>query len=117
MKLTKLLGLLLFILGLAIILYAIFYSYQIFTAKVQPPVIFEAVQSQKAGSVKSGTSDLIGSLTGIDVEKILGGEIQKILPVDYLPKIMNLVSWSVLAGILIFAGSQIASLGIKLLKD
>ncbi len=113
MKLTKLLGLLLLILGLAIILYTIFYSYQIFMAKVQPPAVFavQAAQAQKAGS-----SDLLSGLMGVDVEKILGGEIQKILPADYLPKLLNLISWSVFAGILIFAGTQISNLGIKLLK-
>ncbi len=118
MKLTKILGLLLLVLGLAIILYAIFYSYQIFMAKVQPPAVFavQAAQAQKATSTKSGSSDLLSGLMGVDVEKILGGEIQKILPADYLPKLLNLISWSVFAGILIFAGTQISNLGIKLLK-
>ena len=117
MKLTKLFGLLLLILGLAIILYAIFSSYQIFTAKVQPPAVFavQATQAQKTTSVKPGSSDLFSGLMGVDVEKILGGEIQKILPADYLPKLLNLISWSIFAGILIFAGSQIVNLGIKLL--
>jgi hypothetical protein len=34
-----------------------------------------------------------------------------------LPKLLNLLSWSIFAGILIFAGAQIAGLGIKLIKD
>jgi len=110
MKLTKLFGLLLLILGLAIILYTIFYSYQIFTNKTPVPEMFEL------SSVKANADSNILNLEA-QFEKIIGSQLQQMLPANSILKIFNLFSWSIFAGILIFAGSQIANLGVKLLKD
>lgn len=121
MKLTKALGLLLLLLGLALIFYGIFSSYQVFTNATQPPTIFvvspTSTQKPASNGSEAGISGLLGGLVGIDVGKVMGGEIQKILPADYLPKLLNLLSWSVFTSLLIFASSQVAGLGIKLLKD
>ncbi|MBU4351037.1 hypothetical protein KKD19_06250 [Patescibacteria group bacterium] len=110
MKLTKTLGLLLLILGLAVIFYAIFYSYQIFTGKMPVPEIFEFA------TVKANTNSNIFDLDA-QFEKIIGSQLQQMIPSGSIAKVFNLVSWSIFASILIFAGSQIANLGIKLLKD
>jgi len=48
---------------------------------------------------------------------MIGEQLKGMLPVDTLPKILNLAVWSTLAWILIFGGAQISSLGIKLLKS
>lgn len=106
MKLTKILGLLLLILGLTIILYTIFYSYQIFTGKMPAPVIFDFAS---ANSLDIFDLDA-------QIENIIGSQFQQMIPSGSIAKIFNLVSWSIFAGILIFAGSQIANLGVKLLK-
>jgi hypothetical protein len=42
--------------------------------------------------------------------------LKEILPAEAITKMLNLIVWSILAGIFIFGGSQISSLGIKLLK-
>lgn len=110
MKLTKLLGLLLLILGLAIIFYTIFNSYQIFTNKMPVPEVFELTP------VKADTDSNVFNLEA-QFEKMIGSQLQQMLPANSISKIFNLFSWSVFAGILIFAGSQIANLGVKLLKD
>jgi len=110
MKLTKLLGLLLLILGLAIIFYTIFNSYQIFTNKMPVPEMFELTP------VKADTDSNVFNQEA-QFEKIIGSQLQQMLPANSISKIFNLFSWSVFAGILIFAGSQIANLGVKLLKD
>jgi len=50
------------------------------------------------------------------MEKMLSEQLKGVIPTDTLPKILNLIVWSMLAGLLIFGGSQIAGLGIKLIK-
>lgn len=119
-KVQKVLGLVLLTAGLAIITWGLYSSFQIFTAKVQPPEIFalpfQGTPAQETSPTKSGINSLLGGLIGVDIEKVVGGEIQKILPADYLPRLLNLLSWSVFSGILFFGGSQMAGLGIKLMK-
>lgn len=115
MKLAiKIIGLLLLLLGVAIILYTIYNSYQIFTAKTEAPEIF------KQSAVKPGGSQNninLGFGGNIDISKIIGSQVEQLLPTGSATNILNLVSWSILAGIMIFGGSQIGVLGIKLLKD
>jgi len=96
-------GLILLVLGLIIIFYSLYSSFNIFTAKAAPPEIFKAepsAQGTVAGSIQA------------QIEEQLKG----MLPVDSVPTLLNLISWSIFAGILIFAGAQIAGLGIKLIK-
>ncbi len=110
MKLTKILGLVLLILGLAMILYTTFYSYQIFTGAILAPELFEFATPE---------IDTNPNIFDLDAqfEKIIGSRLQQMIPSGSIAKIFNLASWSILAGILIFAGSQIANLGVKFLKD
>ncbi|MDP2926563.1 MAG: hypothetical protein Q8N65_00245 [bacterium] len=115
-KAQKILGLVLLTAGLAIIVWGLYSSFQIFTAKVQPPEIFVLPLQEKMSPAKSSANSLLGGLMGVDIEKVMGSEIQKILPADYLPRLLNLLSWSVFSGILFFGGSQLAGLGIKLIK-
>ncbi len=111
---TKVAGWLLLLLGLAIILYSLYSSWQIFTAKVPAPEVFEL--SSVKGSGAAG--DLNLEILGLDIQlkKVLDSQIQQMLPSDTVPKFLNLFSWSILAGILVFGGAQVSSLGIKLLK-
>ena len=115
-KAQKILGLVLLTAGLAVIVWGLYSSFQIFTAKVQPPDIFVLQPQGKTSPAKSSANSLLGGLMGVDIEKVMGSEIQKILPADYLPRLLNLLSWSVFSGILFFGGSQLAGLGIKLIK-
>jgi len=47
-------------------------------------------------------------------------QLREMIPVEELveniPRLLNLLSWSIFAGILIFAGAQISSIGVKLIK-
>ena len=106
----KCFGLVLLFGGLLIIIYGVYSSYDIFTAKKDAPVIFEA--PEQLGVVPAGSAlDLQAQL-----QKALGEQFKNILPADSITKLFNLISWSIFAGILILGGSQISSLGIKLLK-
>ena len=108
---AKIAGWLLLLAGLAIIIYGLYASFGIFTGKTEVPEIF------KLDLVKTGKTAKISAFGGeIDLSGVLGTELSQFLPTNSLPKILNLVSWSIFAGILIFGGSQIANLGIKLIK-
>ena len=105
----KILGLILLFVGLTIILYSLYSSFNIFTAKTSAPEIFKTEETTL--SQKGGTQDIQAQL-----EKAIGEQLKGMLPVDSLPTLLNLVAWSIFAGILIFGGAQISSLGIKLIK-
>ena len=49
------------------------------------------------------------------INEAVGQQITGILPIGEINKLLDLISWSILAGILIFGGGQIASLGIRLI--
>jgi hypothetical protein len=119
MQLAKIFGWLLFLLGLATIFYTIFASYQALNGRLLLPEVF-SVGSQKTTS-SDGISNIISQfekLFGSQSSSQSGLEILQVLPIlNSLPKLLNLLAWSVFAGILIFAGAQIAGLGIKLIKD
>ena len=93
MVLTKIIGWLIFSIGLAIIIWTLFTSYNIFTKQTVVPQVFE-----------------------MELESMVSEQLKGLLPTDFLPELLNLMSWSILAGILIFGGSQISYLGIKLIK-
>ena len=105
----KIPGLVLLFGGLIIILYSIYSSYNIFTAKAFAPEIFKV--EEKTISQKSGSQDIQAQLQNLLQEQLRG-----LVPAGSLPQLLNLLSWSIFAGILIFGGGQIAGLGIKLLK-
>ena len=113
MNSNKILGYILLFVGLILVIFAIFQSYNIFTGKASAPLIFKTqtpLQSSKTSQANS-LQDLQGQL-----KEEIAKQINQIVAADTLPKILNLLSWSILAGILIFGGGQIASVGIKLIK-
>lgn len=111
----KIFGWVLLIGGVFLIVWTLYFSYNIFTGKAAVPEIFELPKTE----VKAPATN--GKITGIQdiqsqMEQMLGEQLKGFLPIDSLPKMMNLVVWSMLAGLLIFGGTQISSLGIKLIK-
>ena len=106
----KILGIVLLLTGLVVIIYSLYSSYVIFTAKKEAPVVFEI--SEQLSAVQKGNSQDIQA----QMEKVISEQLKGILPVDSITELFNLIAWSIFAGILIFGGAQISSLGIKLLK-
>ena len=98
----KIIGWILLFLGLIIIFYALYSSYGIFSAKTQVPEIFSIVEKE---SVSAGT-----------IEEVVQQQLKGVLPTESIVGLLNLIAWSIFAGILIFGGAQVASLGIKLIK-
>ncbi|MDO8559041.1 MAG: hypothetical protein Q7R84_01795 [bacterium] len=97
----KILGMILLFGGLAVIFYSLYFSYGIFNAKKEAPVIFNTPKQPEVQD---------------QLQKALGEQLKGILPADSIPQLLNLISWSILASILTFGGAQISGLGIKLLK-
>ena len=104
---NKILGLILLFLGIAIILFTLYYSFNIFTAKAAPPEIFK-LESQAASSEAQGLE--------AQFQEMISEQLKGLIPVDSITTLLNLITWSIFAGILIFAGAQISGLGIKLIK-
>ena len=105
----KISGLILLLGGMVIILYTLYYSYGIFTVKTSAPEIFKV--EQRTTLQKSGSQD-----TQAQLQDMLQEQLKGLLPTGSIPTLLNMFSWSIFAGISILAGTQISSLGIKLLK-
>ncbi len=113
-KFQKIFGWFLIISGSVIIFWCLYSSYNIFDNKTPAPEVF------KAGEEKTTLSKNAQGLEAQVEEKVkelMGEQLKAMLPADSVPKLLNLISWSILVGILIFGGSQLAGIGIKLLKE
>lgn len=107
---NKIGGWLLLVLGVAIISYSLYSSFNIFTNRTPAPEVFPIIQEEQQKT--SGTGQDLQAQT----EEMIREQIKGIIPIDFLPRLFNLISWSLLSGVLIFGGSQIGYLGIKLIK-
>jgi len=103
-----------FFAGILIIVFTLYRSYNIFTGKIAPPKIFK-IEEKTTLSPKKKVPTTLDEVQQ-QIGEILAQELREIFPKETITKILDLISWSILAGILIFGGSQISSLGIKLLK-
>lgn len=118
MTLTKTIGWITFLAGLGIIVLTLYSSYKIFTGKTSPPEFFKTEKKKNFPSVSSKTKlPTTPEEIQQEIGKMITEQLMEILPSDSITKLLNLMVWSILAGILIFGGSQIASLGINLLKN
>ncbi len=112
MNTTKIIGWLVFLLGILMIVFTIYNTYNIFTGKSPAPQII-AFNVEKSKASTQG-----GALTGQDqTTQMISQQLGNLLPLDSLPLILNLLVWTIGAGVLIFGGAQIAGLGIKLIKN
>jgi len=114
-KLQNLIGWILLLAGLAVILWTVYSSYNIFTVKASAPEIFK-VEKEIQTSGGAGKTPATQAELQKEMEKLIGEQLKGLLPVDTLPKLLNLISWSIFAGILILAGAQTSGLGIKMIK-
>lgn len=108
-KLKKIFGWILLITGLLIIGWSLYSTYNIFTGKAPAPEVFVA-PAPATGLPNQG----LGFQE--EVKKMVEQEIKEMIPSEFLSRLFNLISWSILAGILIFGGSKISGVGIKLIK-
>lgn len=116
-------GLILLLIGLGIIFGSLYYSYYIFTGKNEPPKIFSSFAFSEKEKPALPKTQKIDSKNPESIEKIFGDQIEKIIEQQltgtlinvFMPKLFDLITWSIFVGLLNISGSQIAGLGIKLL--
>jgi len=113
MTFNKITGAVLLFLGLVIIFYSLYSSFNVFTAKAEPPTLF-SFQTAKIEETKN-EAQTPEEMQAELAKDILAKQLKEMIPADYLQKIFNLVTWSIFIGILVFIGSNISGLGIKLL--
>ena len=109
-KFQKFFGWALLFVGVTIIFWSLYSSYNIFTAKTTAPEIFKMPEKETV-LPKKETQKLEAQ-----IQEMIGEQLKGIIPAETLPTLLNLIAWSIFAGILIFGGAQIAGLGIKLIK-
>jgi len=109
----KIFGWILIIAGLAIIVFALYFSYTIFTGKMKAPEIFKPENNTAALTAPLNQQDLQNS-----IDQAIQEQIKNIVPSEFITQFFNLISWSIFAGLLIFGGAKISAIGIKMLiKD
>ena len=113
--LKKILGYVLLATGLIMILLSLYFSFRIFTDKSSVPEIFKT-QSQALNISGENAGNFDSNNIQDQMGKLINEKIKEILPFEFLLKFLNLLSWSLLAWILIYGGSIISGIGIKLLK-
>ncbi len=124
---SKIIGWVLLVIGLSLIAWSVYSSVLIFTNAKEAPQIFKLPASQGAQCPQCPTviSDQTKTQQQIEelqsqINKMIEGQLKEqisaIIPPELIYRIFNLVAWVFFAGLLIFAGSQIANLGAKLMK-
>ncbi len=114
MNFNKTLGYILLFLGLIIIGWGIYTSYNIFTDKRNPPQIFKIPEEEitlSPGQTKD-RQDQIES----QMKSLIQEQLGDMIPTGGLSQILNLASWSIFMGILIFGAGKISSIGVQLIK-
>ncbi len=117
----KIIGWFLLVLGITIIGWVILISYQFFTAQKPAPEVFK--MQQKESSTPQSTQKETTTLSPEkmqekmlqEMQKTISERLKEMVPFNFVVKLFNLISWSIFAGILIFAGGKISEIGTKLL--
>lgn len=118
MSSAKIFGWVLLIGGAGIIILTLFSSYNIFTGKAAAPEIFKFEKKEiQSSTLRNGKIPTNSAELQQEIQKLIADQLLGILPLDVLPKALNLFVFSMLAGILILGGAQIAGLGIRLVKS
>ena len=110
MNYSKIVGSLLLIGGVSVIGWTLMSSFNIFTAKTPVPEFFK-IPVEKTSTQTGGSQDIQEQM-----QQMISEQLKGFLPTNSITQFLNLAVWSILAGLLIFGGTQIAGLGIKLMK-
>ena len=110
MDYQKVFGCILLALGVAVIGWTLLSSYNIFTGQSFLPAFFEIPEG--AVSAAGTTQDIQAQ-----VQQMIGEQLKGLLPANSITQFLNLMVWSMLTFILIFGGTQISTIGIKLIKN
>jgi len=113
MNLNKTIGYILLALGLVVIIGALFQSYNIFAGKALAPLVFITPSPQE---LSSGNSQNLQQQLQSQIDQAIQKQLNQILAPATITKILNLIAWTMLAIVLIFGGSVISGVGIKMIR-
>jgi len=105
-------GWILLLAGISIIVWGLFSSYQIFTAKTSAPEIFKLEELEEISPAQEDKTIKPQQ----EMKKILREQLKELIPTDFLPKLLNLISWSIFVWLLAAGGTRISIIGIRLIK-
>ena len=120
-NIRKALGVLLLLCGVGIIGLTLLSSYNIFIGKTPVPALF-SVDIFKSDSKEQSFEEPAGKDISFEegvqdaLQQGIKDQLQGLFPSEAIVILLNLVSWSIFAGIATFGGTQIARLGINLMK-
>ncbi|MCU0653211.1 MAG: hypothetical protein MUD10_03040 [Candidatus Pacebacteria bacterium] len=111
MENKKIAGWLIVVAGLFLIGVTISSTYAYFTGTSEFPSVFKTgTVLESSNGTPSSTQD-----PQAQVQQAVNQAVGNILPAGSVDKTLNMVSWSVFATFLVYAGAKIAEIGIKLL--
>ena len=110
----KTFGWVLLVIGVLIITWGIWTSFEIFTAQRPVYEIFKLPTTQDVSLKKEGGS--IETEMQEQMQQIIKEQFKEMFPPEFLIKLLNLMGWSIFAIILFMGGEKLAVIGIRLLK-
>jgi len=110
----KIFGWTLLTIGVLIIIWGIWTSFQIFTAQKPVYEIFKVPTAQESFLEKEKGG--IGAEVQEQMQQMIKEQFKEMFPPEFLVRLLNLISWSVFAMILFMGGEKLAVIGIRLLK-
>ncbi len=117
MESSNIIGWVTFAAGISIILFTLYYSYNVFTGQLEVPQIFE-VKAAETGVPTATPSGFPTSAQEVQemISQQLKDQLNEMISQESLFKTFNLATWAIGASVLIFGGSKIAELGVKLIR-
>lgn len=97
-------GWILLVAGLLIISMTLYSSFNIFTGKKSAPRLFAAPEISTTQEAETET------------QQVIQEKLEQIIPSENITKLLNLISWSLLAMIFLFGGSKVSAIGVRLVK-
>lgn len=98
--------------GLLVIGQTINLSYLYFGAKADFPAVFKIQATQQATTSNANLQD-----AQAQVQQSMMQALENVLPGGSVAKLLNMISWSVFATFLVYAGAKICGIGIQLLNS
>ena len=103
--------------GLLLIVWMLYSTYSIFTGKTEVPQVFKMEEKKDEVDVQPQTSFATPEEAQEEMQRLVEDQMKDMIPIGFISKILNLMSWSILAGIFIFGGGRISGIGLKLIKE
>jgi hypothetical protein len=105
METKKIVGCVLLLAGILLIVLPLWQTFNIFTGKATPSQVFKKPIALQVNQ----------QVSALDIQGQIQNALIKIIPIDFIDNILNLITWLLLMWILIYGGGKIAEIGVKLL--